>query len=88
MEVNGKLNTNSYISITLLFSIIGATWILSSKLNGIDQAMDKLDYRITTVENLKSRPDPWTGTDQLRWSVEFGRLNPSVKVPEPKHYAP
>jgi hypothetical protein len=86
--MNGEngFNTNSYISISLLVTIIGATWILSSKLSGIERTNDKLDYRMTTMEARQSRPDPWTGTDQLRWTVEFGQLNPALKVPEPKHF--
>lgn len=87
MNGESKVNPNTYISITLLISIIAATWIISSKLSAIEQAAAKLDYRMTTMENQKSRPDPWTGTDQLRWTLEFGKLNPSLNVPEPKHYA-
>lgn len=87
MNGEGKINANTYISLTLLISIITATWIISSKLNAIEQAAIKLDYRMTTLENQKSRPDPWTGTDQLRWTVELEKLNPSLEVPEPKHYA-
>lgn len=88
MNGEGKFNTNSYISISLLVSIIGATWILSSKLGNVDRVMDKLDFRMTELERRQSRPDPWTGTDMLRWSVEFGQLNPVLKVPDPKHFNP
>lgn len=85
--MNGNnLNTNSYISIGLLVSIIGATWIIATKLNAIERANDLLGYRMTNMEARQSRPDPWTGTDQLRWTVEFGQLNPLLKVPEPKHF--
>jgi hypothetical protein len=87
-DVNGNnnLNTNSYISLGLLVSIIGATWIIAAKLNAIERMNDKLDYRMTTMETHQSRPDPWTGTDQLRWTVEFGQLNPTLRIPEPKHF--
>lgn len=81
-----NFNANSYISVGLLITIIGATWILSSKLNAIERMNDKLDYRMGSIETRQSRPDPWTGTDQLRWTVEFGQLNPTLKIPEPKHF--
>lgn len=86
MIENGKFNTNSYISISLLVTIIGATWILSSKLNGVDKSVDRLEFRMDQFEKRQNRPDPWTGTDMLRWTVEFGQLNPILRMPEPKHF--
>lgn len=85
MNGNG-LNTNSYISLSVVASIMGATWLLSSKLNAIERTNDKLELRMTLMETRQSRPDPWTGTDMLRWSVEFGQLNPVLKIPEAKHF--
>lgn len=86
MNGDNKLNTNSYLSLSVVVSIIGATWILSSKLNGIERTNDRLDFRMTAMEAHQSRPDPWTGTDMLRWSVEFGQLNPVLKMPELRHF--
>lgn len=74
-----KFNTNSYISIALLTVVVGsAVWI--------NRSIDKLDFRMTKMEEKQGRPDPWTGTDQFRWSVELKRLNGALDVPEPKHH--
>lgn len=83
---SAKFNVNSYISLGLLVSVVAATWIINDKLNSMVRTNDKLDIRMTMMEARQSRPDPWTGTDQLRWTVEFGQLNPVLKVPEPRHY--
>lgn len=82
-----KLNTNSYISLSVVASIIGATWFLGNKLSNIEHANDLLGFRMTAMETRQSRPDPWTGTDMLRWTVEFGQLNPILKIPEAKHFS-
>lgn len=80
------LTTNSYISIGLLVTLIGATWLICTKLNDIVAANLLLNFRMTEMEKRQSRPDPWTGTDMLRWTVEFGQLNPTLKILEPKHF--
>lgn len=77
---NGGLNTNSYISIGLMITIIGAVIWLNNSLS-------LLNYRLTKMEEHQSRPDPWTGNDMFRWSVEMKRLNPVLEVPEPRHKA-
>lgn len=78
---NGGLNTNSYISIGLMVTVIGAALWLNNSLN-------LLSYRMSKIEERQSRPDhPWTGTDMFRWSVELKRLNHGMDVPEPKHKA-
>lgn len=72
------LNANSYISISLLITIVcAALWINNS--------IALLTYRITKMEERQSRPDPWTGTDQFRWSVELKDSNPHLIIPKPEH---
>lgn len=76
----GTLNANSYISIGLLVTIVSAAiWINNS--------IALLTYRIAKMEEHQARPDPWTGTDQFRWSVELKESNPALKVPKPEHRA-
>lgn len=86
MNGEPKLNANSYIGIGLTITLITASWILNDKLNGIIRVNDKLDVRLSEMEKRRERPDPWTGTDMLRWTVEFGQLNPVLKTPEPRHF--
>lgn len=76
-NANG-LNTNSYISIGLMITIIGSVVWLNNSLS-------VMTYRITKIEERQARPDPWTGNDQFRWSVELKKLNPKMEVPEPRH---
>lgn len=78
MNGTSSLNANSYISISLMVVIISATIWLNNSLS-------LLNYRMTNLEKFQSRPDPWTGNDMFRWSVEMKRLNPILEVPEPRH---
>lgn len=72
------LNTNSYISISLVVTIVAAAVWLNNSLT-------MLNYRMLKLEERQSRPDPWTGTDMFRWSIDLRDRNPTLKVPEPKH---
>lgn len=51
----------------------------------LNNSLSMLNYRLTKIEERQSRPDPWTGNDMFRWSVEMKRLNPLLEVPEPQH---
>lgn len=76
--VTKSFDANAYISIALLLAVVSAAvWI--------NRSLDKLDFRMTKMEEHQSRPDPWTGNDQFRWSIELKKLNPHLDVPEPKH---
>lgn len=79
MNGNGSaLNANSYISISLMIIIISASIWLNNSLS-------MLNYRMTKLEEKQGRPDPWTGTDMYRWSVELKDKNSQLKIPDPKH---
>lgn len=72
-----RLNTNSYISIALVFTIVGCTlWINNN--------FKDMNYRLERIEN-KSAENAWTGVDMFKWAVKLQKDNPGVKVPEPKH---
>lgn len=72
-----KLNTNSYISLGLMITIIGcALWI--------NNAVKDLGYRIKTLEDA-TLASPWTSVDMFKWAVKLQKDNPAIKVPEPKH---
>lgn len=77
MNGEHKLNANSYISISLMVTIIGCTlWINNS--------FNKIDNRLVNIES-KSIENIWTGVDMFKWAVKLQRDNPQIKVPEPKH---
>lgn len=88
---DGKIGDNSYVSLGLFIGAIGvtvsATFWISNILAKVDKSLDHLDTRMTKIEERQARPDPWSGSDMYRWVTAFEKLNPTIKTPEPKHYA-
>lgn len=82
--VNG-INTNTYVSLGVLFTILIASWTINTSVNStrnaITNRLDKTEARILVLETNK---DIWTDADMFKWAVHLQRENPTLKVPEPE----
>jgi cell division protein YceG involved in septum cleavage len=90
-DLTKKLNTNSYISISVVVLLIGALVWLNTKFGELHDGqkdtrfdVQALTTRLETIEKAKVT-DRWSGTDMFKWAVKLQRDNPTIKVPEPKH---
>lgn len=83
---NRALNTNSYISIGLFFTIlVGTLAVVNSVYTAkaeISTRLERVEFRESAIE--KKNAD-WTFKDMFKWCVHLQRDNPQVKVPEPEH---
>lgn len=88
VKINTAVNIsgNSYVSAALVGSIITLTWSARGVLAELHLSLELLNTRLLVVEKAQFRPDPWTGEDMYRWTMEFGNSNPALKIPSPLHH--
>lgn len=78
-------------AISIVLSLVGATWWLSGRLNQADNdnaerfqelrvEVRELKYRIDRSE--QTSRDRWTATHQRLWAAEMRRANPTLDVPD------
>lgn len=86
-----KLNTNSYLSISLVVILVGSLLWLNNKFGDLHDGqvnvrfdLQTLTTRIEVIEKSKVI-DRWSGTDMFKWAVKLQQNNPTIKVPDPKH---
>jgi hypothetical protein len=85
------INTNTYVSITMLFALVGGFGAVLTTLYGAKAEITtkqerfemKLEILSARVEKFEAMRETWAFQDQYRWYVHLQRDNPNLKVPEP-----
>jgi hypothetical protein len=93
LNLNG-INSNTYISIGLLASIILATWFMSGAIGAarsdVTAAKVEIINRVTKTEErigqLEKSHETWNDSDMFRWAVHLQKENPNLKIPEPEQH--
>lgn len=90
--VPGTMNTNTYISIGLVVTVLGGFVAVINTLYSakgeITARLDKVEWRMASVENKPlpvQRKESWTDRDMFKWAVRLQKENQGkITVPEPE----
>jgi len=90
---SATINTNTYVSLGLLVTLLGGFWAIlntiygarSEIINKQDKVELKLESLTTRMDKLDAQHETWSFQDQFKWSVHLQRDNVGkITVPEPE----
>lgn len=63
--------------------VINAKNEFSSRMDKFEWNQSQMQREFTDMKAKKSEAETWNDLDMLKWSIQFQKDNPSIKVPEP-----